>query len=33
MALNSFLGQFGGGSRVIPFYVDLVVVAAWSLII
>jgi amino acid transporter len=33
MALISFLGQFTGGRDVIPFYWDLVVVAAWSLIV
>ncbi|MGH9098098.1 MAG: APC family permease, partial [Acidimicrobiales bacterium] len=33
MALISFLGQFGGGRRVLPFYVDLAVVAGWSLVI
>jgi amino acid transporter len=33
MALISVLGQFGGGRHVIPFYVDLVVVAGWSLIV
>jgi hypothetical protein len=33
MALISLLGQFGGGRHVIPFYVDLVVVAVWSLIV
>jgi amino acid transporter len=33
MALLSYLGQFGGGREVIPFYVDLVAVAAWSLVV
>jgi amino acid transporter len=32
MALISYLGQFGG-HEVIPFYWDLVVVAAWSVIV
>jgi amino acid transporter len=33
MTLISFLGQFGGGRDVIPFYWDMLVVAAWSLIV
>jgi amino acid transporter len=33
MALLSFLGQFGGGRQVLPFYVDLLVIGAFSLII
>jgi len=33
MALISYLGQFSGGRDVIPFYWDLVTVAAWSLIV
>ena len=33
MALISYLGQFGGGRDVIPFYWDLLVVAIWSLIV
>jgi amino acid transporter len=33
MAVISFLGQFGGGRNVIPFYWDLVCVAAWSLVV
>jgi amino acid transporter len=33
MALISFLGQFGGGRQVIPFYWDLAAVAGWSLIV
>jgi amino acid transporter len=33
MALISYLGQFSGGRDVIPFYWDLAVVAAWSLIV
>jgi len=33
MTLISYLGQFQGGRNVIPFGWDLVVVAAWSLII
>ena len=33
MALISFLGQFGGGREVIPFYWDLLVVAVWSLVV
>ena len=33
MTLISYLGQFQGGRNVIPFGWDLVVVAAWSLIV
>ena len=33
MALLSFLGQFGGGRAVLPFWWDMVVVAAFSLVI
>jgi amino acid transporter len=33
LTLISFLGQFGGGTGTIPFGWDLVVVAAWSLIV
>jgi hypothetical protein len=33
MAVISFLGPFGGGRNVIPFYWDLVWVAVWSLIV
>jgi amino acid transporter len=33
MTLISYLGQFGGGRMHIPFYWDMAVVAAWSLII
>ena len=33
MALISYLGQFSGGRNDIPFYWDMVVVAAWSLIV
>jgi amino acid transporter len=33
MAVISYLGQFSGGRNVIPFYWDLGVVAAWSLIV
>ncbi len=33
MALLSFLGQFGGGREIIPFYWDLLVIAVWSLIV
>jgi amino acid transporter len=33
MALISYLGQFGDGRNVIPFYWDLGVVAVWSLIV
>jgi amino acid transporter len=33
MAVISYLGQFKGGRNVIPFYWDLGVVAAWSLIV
>ncbi len=33
MALLSYLGQFGGGREVIPFYWDLLVVAGWSLVV
>jgi amino acid transporter len=33
MAVISYLGQFTGGTGTIPFYVDLVVVAVFSLII
>ena len=33
MALLSYLGQFGGGREVIPFYWDLLAVAAWSLVV
>jgi hypothetical protein len=33
MTLISYLGQFGGGRGVIPFYWDMLVVAAWSLIV
>ncbi len=33
MAVISYLGQFTGGRGTIPFYVDLVVVAAYSLFI
>ena len=33
MLVISYLGQFGGGRNVIPFYWDLVVVAAFSLAI
>ena len=33
MALLSFLGQFGGGRQVIPFWWDMIVVTAFSLVI
>jgi amino acid transporter len=33
LTLISYLGQFGGGRGVIPFYWDLAVVAGWSLIV
>jgi hypothetical protein len=33
LTLISYLGQFGGGTGTIPFGWDLVVVAAWSLIV
>ena len=33
MTLISYLGQFQGGRMNIPFYWDMVVVAAWSLIV
>lgn len=33
MALISYLGQFGGGTNFIPFWWDMAVVTAWSLVI
>jgi hypothetical protein len=33
MTLISYLGQFDGGRMAIPFYWDMVVVTAWSLIV
>jgi hypothetical protein len=33
LTLISYLGQFQGGRNVIPFYWDLAVVAAWSLVV
>ncbi|MGO8870222.1 MAG: APC family permease [Acidimicrobiales bacterium] len=33
MTFISYLGQFGGGRSVIPFYWDMLVVAAWSLVV